>query len=1562
MKKIGSVLPTFSKVRLLLIVIITVLVAGSFTVTALMKGKADRQAKERKETPDQAKNDPSAGFWEELPELPAAARAGQASSSGQQIEVQPKRFRAFTLNREGMQRALASAPREFTAAARQGTFILSLPSPTGEFKRFSVHDSPVMEPGLAAKHPDIKTYAGNGIDDRGATIRFDLTPLGFHASVRGPSGTWYIDPFYHLDQSVYVSYFREDLDNSHGVFTEHEAEEASIVADHSFYRVGDLVKLSGSGFAGKSRVTVTIADPKSETRTRNLVVTSDEDGSFVLKFAASSDGADAAPTITAADSVNQADTTYEVLSKVGQAPLLATGDQLRTYRLALITDPGYATYFGGPANVTAAKATLINRVDQLYEEDISIRLVLVANNDLLNLDTWGLATGPNGPCGAAGCFTQTQVTGCASTTRARFVIGQIIGASNYDIGHLALGEPGGGVANLGVVGRSNKAGGCTGIPTPVGDFYAVDYVAHEMGHQFSGNHPFNGTQLNCSGGNRNAGTSVEPGSGSSVMAYAGICLTDDLQRHSDPYFSERSQQEIATYTSGSQAAINEVQTASLSHFGGGNEVQTVTFGPGYAPAATIQPLSLAINAVPSSTSLGGASESGNTVTIATGNSHTLQVGDSVTISGVTVGGYNGTFTVTAVTSSRSFQYTNPTAGLATSGGGTVTLAIPGATESGNTVTISAAAAHGRSVGDIVVIAGVGVGGYNGTFTITAVPTTRTFQYTDPTAGLAASGSGTSTYSSPFQIRIGGNDSAVIGGSGQAYTNANLTAAINAISGFAGTATVTGAASTGFTVTYTGAAAGIDVPNIQLINLSCAGCFASVEETNHGGVNDSFTLNYNGTLSAVITNGSNYSAAGILAALTPILPAGGTATVAGFGGGTFNNTGFQVTYTGTFAANNVPVMLVVQNFSSGATGFVNETDKGGAVDNKGGTITATGDAVPVVTAPAQFTIPLRTPFALTGSATDADNDTLVYSWEQNDRGAAAGVTLLNNTKTSGPLFAMFPKSGQITDANSLLSPSPGENNLTTSPTRVFPDLQQVLDDNTNAATGQCANAPIAGPVPQTVTECFAEFLPTSDYVGFAGTNATPLSLHFRFTVRDGKGGVDSKDTTILIDNTAGPLRVTSQSSAVIYNGPSIQTTVTWNVNNTAQPALAPNVMISLSTDGGLTFPYVLVASTPNDGSELVTFPNVSTTTARLKVEAVGNVFFDVNHSNFTIQSPSAAAASISGSVTTANGEPLAGATVNLNGGQAAQAVTDSNGNYSFANVALDGFYTVTPLLANYHFSPTDRSFSLQASKTDAVFTALPDAVASTNAIDMNEYFVRQQYLDFLGREPDQGGLEYWVGKLNQCNGEAGCLRTARIETSSAFFQSTEFNETGSYVYRLYQGALGRQLNYSEFVSDRQQVVGGANLEAAKSAFAMAFAGRAEFVQKYQTNTTAASFVDALLQTTRESAGAELASERANLINRYNTGGSLSESRGLVLRALAEQGAFASAVYNRSFVLMEYYGYLRRGADENGYAFWLNVLNTNGAGNYRGMVCSFLTSAEYQRRFGSIISRTNAECER
>ena len=1364
------------------------------------------------------------------------AQAALLDRTGAQKAVQPVRFSSYTLDRAGMAALLATAPLEFGDDAVSDPLILALPNPCGGFERFAVADSPIMEPGLAAKHPDVHTYRGRGIDNPAATIRFDLTPLGFHASVRSQHGAWYIDPYFHLDDSVYVTYFGRDLkDDPHGGFAEHDAEEGEIFVDHGYYHAADTVILHGNEFAPNSEITITISDPEEYFGPSIYSATSDEFGSFEASFVADPSGNLDTHIVEATDGEATGWTSYQVVRDDDPTTDPPTGDVLRTYRLALITDPGYAAYFGGPANVTPAKVTLMNRVDQIYEDDLSIRLVLVANNDLLNLDTWAAATGPNGPCGAAACFTQSQVTGCSSTNRARYVVGQIIGASNYDIGHLALGQPGGGVANLGVVGRSNKAGGCTGIPTPVGDYYAVDYVAHEMGHQFSGNHPFNGNQLNCSSGNRNAATSVEPGSGSSVMAYAGICLTDDLQAHSDPYFSQRSLQEISTYTSSDQATINEVQTASLLHFGGGNEIQVVTFGPGYAPAATIQPLSLAINAVPGATSRGGAEESGNTVTIATGNAHTLQVGDTVTISGVGVAGYNGTWTVTAVPGSRSFQYTNPTAGLATSGGGTVTLAVPGAAESGTTVTISTAAAHGRSVGDIVVIAGVGVSGYNGTFTITAVPTSRTFQYTAASSGLASSGSGTATFNSPFQVRIGGNDSAVIGGGGLAYTAANIQTAINAIAGFAGSVTVGSASSTGFTVTYGGASAGLDVPNIEIVNLSCGGCFASVEETNHGGVVDSFKLNYNGNVSAPIVNGVNYTAAGIqtelqgvsevqtvsltgydadgdsytlnyngadtvavtrgqnntaagiaaalqggneqqaitfanfnaanagnsyqvmiggnlsavlgnggttisnanvaaainaitgfagtvsvsgasntagptitfagassntdvppvtivfgacasagtpctatnrenvkgtpavagwtpnatvtigtvadtgynvtfnglgdvsqlsvtngtggasgtVSTITPgvagLLPTGATAAIANFGGGgSPSGNGFQVTFGGTLASTNVPVMLVLQDFTTGASGWVGETDKGGAVDNKGGIITPTGDSIPVVTAPLQYTIPLRTPFALTGSATDGDGDTLLYSWEQNDRGGAAGTSLLNNTKVDGALFAMFPKSAVVSDP--LVYNAPGENQLTTNPTRVFPDLQQIIDNNTNADTGACTTGPIAPPVSIPVKECFAEFLPTSDYVGFAGTNASPLSLHFRLTARDGNGGVNSADTTVLLATGAGPFLVTSPNTAapeVTWVGLTTET-VTWNVANTnAAPVNCAAVDIGLSTDGGLTYPTALASSTPNDGTEAIVVPNVTTTTARVRVSCSDNIFFDISNASFDI---------------------------------------------------------------------------------------------------------------------------------------------------------------------------------------------------------------------------------------------------------------------------------------------------------------------------------------------------------
>jgi hypothetical protein len=344
----------------------------------------------------------------------------------------------------------------------------------------------------------------------------------------------------------------------------------------------------------------------------------------------------------------------------------------------------------------------------------------------------------------------------------------------------------------------------------------------------------------------------------------------------------------------------------------------------------------------------------------------------------------------------------------------------------------------------------------------------------------------------------------------------------------------------------------------------------------------------------------------------------------------------------------------------------------------------------------------------------------------------------------------------------------------------------------------------------------------------------------------------------------------------------------------------------------------------------------------------------------VAAPTAANASISGRVVTENGEPLGGTTITLSGARQDRVITDASGNYRFENVETSGFYTVTPSRANYSFGPSDRSFSLGGNKTDATFTASPLPQQTANPLETDMYFVRQQYLDFLGREPDAGGLAYWTSELNKCGTNALCLNERRIDISAAFFVEEEMQQRGSFIYRIYKGALGRQLSYAEFNTDRQQLVSGDNLDQNKASFALQFVQRPEFAQRYSGKLTGESFVDALITNIKQSEGVDLSAERANLIARYkSSNNSASESRSLALREAIENASFREAEYNPSFVLMEYFGYLRRDPEQDGYRFWLNVLNQT-PGNYRGMVCSFLTSAEYQARFSGVISHSNREC--
>jgi hypothetical protein len=341
-------------------------------------------------------------------------------------------------------------------------------------------------------------------------------------------------------------------------------------------------------------------------------------------------------------------------------------------------------------------------------------------------------------------------------------------------------------------------------------------------------------------------------------------------------------------------------------------------------------------------------------------------------------------------------------------------------------------------------------------------------------------------------------------------------------------------------------------------------------------------------------------------------------------------------------------------------------------------------------------------------------------------------------------------------------------------------------------------------------------------------------------------------------------------------------------------------------------------------------------------------------------PTAADSSISGSVQTPDGQPLAGVVLQLNGDKSTRVVTGANGSYRFDNLETGKFYTVQPARSNYSFSPAERSFSLTADMADAVFTATPLSIPTGNPLDSDMFFVRQQYIDFLGREPDASGLAYWANEIDNCGIDANCLNNRRVGVAAAFFIEQEFQQTGSFIYRLYNASLARQLSYQEFAADHNQVAGGGTLMSSRETFLEQFVERPEFIQKYGATSSGEAYVDALLQSVKEASGVDLSSERANLIDKYNIIKDQKEKRPEVLKDVVEAASFKQAVYNPSFVLMEYFGYLKRDPEKPGYDFWLNVLNNKEPQNYRGMVCSFITSSEYQLRFSPVVTHNNKEC--
>ncbi len=406
---------------------------------------------------------------------------------GEKQWIVPQKFKTLSLDFISFQKLLNTAPMEYSG---KKPISIIMPLPNGEQRRYEIFESPCMEPGLSAKFPDIKSYAGHDALNKTDNIRLDISNSGVKAIINTDAGQVYLDPFARFQTEFYITYYTTD-----------------------FKRDPSAMKFICGLDEHKDELTTDVTPLTKEQK--------------------------------------------EIIKQRGVNTDLLP---LNTYRLAIATTGLYSKFIGTTvAQVIAELNTAVNRINQVTTKDLSVKLILVADNDkLVYFDD---ATDP---------YTDGNLSQMIQANPAS--INGKIGGSAYDFGHVFGREFGGGVvglAQLQSVCKSNKAMGGSCLDNPTNDPYWIDIVAHEMGHQMGANHSFN----DCQGdGNENEGTGYEPGGGLTIMSYSGACGSNDIIQNSLPMYNVGALEEIYYYmhTAGGN---NCAQHIDLS-----NHVPTSTLG------------------------------------------------------------------------------------------------------------------------------------------------------------------------------------------------------------------------------------------------------------------------------------------------------------------------------------------------------------------------------------------------------------------------------------------------------------------------------------------------------------------------------------------------------------------------------------------------------------------------------------------------------------------------------------------------------------------------------------------------------------------------------------------------------------------------------------------------------------------------------------------------------------------------------------------------------------------------------------------------------------------------